>query len=251
MVDEWDDWLPDAAGGGKAPSGPRVQVASKRAEPAQRAQPAQDDWESAPRTSQSQNQPRLIVRRPERGEPQKKVVEELPQKSLKQKEAEYAAARARIFGTSQSGGSSGGNKGGGGGGRGGRGQQSNNRGRGRANGADSSRRGDVAVDPDYDRSRVVASMPPQSYDDDGQYIQEPFPQSGGYAMSRGTGRMQAPNGRQNNRGPVNPAGYDDPDYDRDLRRFQPRLAPEEAPQATRYEPPSYEDSFPALGSTKR
>lgn len=234
MVDEWDDWLPDAEKNSKAPAA-RVRVQAKPTDQAGLAQAA----------------PRLLVRRPDtENEQQKTANHSEPQKTLKQKEAEYAAARARIFGTSQPNNGKGG--GGGGGGRGGRGQQ-NNRGRGRANGAEKGR-GDAAVDPDYDRNRVVASMPSQCYDD-GPMSQDPYPtgSSSGYAMGRGR-QIQARNGQ--NKGPVNPAGFDDPDYSRDPRRFAPRLAPSDDLQGSAYEsvprsePASYEDSFPALGAVQ-
>ncbi|CAK0890293.1 unnamed protein product, partial [Prorocentrum cordatum] len=129
-------------------------------------------------------------------------------------EAEYAAARARIFGTKGSGG------------RGPKGQ-----GRGAA--------------PGRGRSGGYAEGRSGGYGGGGG---GPGGHGGGYAVGSGAGRGArggaGGGGRRQQR-----EDAQDPDYNRNIQQFAPRLAPEEPLHGnnSRYVPPSYDAEFPSLG----
>jgi len=167
-----DDWLPD-------------RLDPPAFEPRPSAPNGSGQGAAMPETSQaSAPAPRLLLR-PKDAEDRAPAAggSTPPPKTLKQKEAEYAAARARIFGT-KGGGSAGGRGGrgrggcGGGGcsgrgdgyrGRGG-GGVSRGQGSGRGQGGPRRKRDDDLDDPDYDRNaeRYAPRLAPQ--------FDEPFPQ---------------------------------------------------------------------------
>jgi len=156
-------------------------------------------------------------------------VEEAPEpeapKTMQQKEAEYAAARARIFGTK---------------GNGGRGPKGQGRGA-----APSRGRGG------YAEGRSGGGQSGGYGGGGGGYGGG---QSGGYggghAVSSGAGRSArsgAGGGGRRQRGEE----ASDPDYDRNIQHFAPRLAPpEEQPfynNSRLVGPPGYAEEFPSLG----
>jgi len=158
--------------------------------------------------------PRLL-QRPKDSHEREEVPEPVAApKTLQQKEAEYAAARARIFGTKGSGG------------RGPKGQ-----GRGAA--------------PGRGRSGGYAEGRSGGYGGGGG---GPGGHGGGYAVGSGAGRGArggaGGGGRRQQR-----EDAQDPDYNRNIQQFAPRLAPEEPLHGnnSRYVPPSYDAEFPSLG----
>eukprot|EP00441_Pelagodinium_beii_P032058 CAMPEP_0197630886 /NCGR_PEP_ID=MMETSP1338-20131121/8235_1 /TAXON_ID=43686 ORGANISM="Pelagodinium beii, Strain RCC1491" /NCGR_SAMPLE_ID=MMETSP1338 /ASSEMBLY_ACC=CAM_ASM_000754 /LENGTH=162 /DNA_ID=CAMNT_0043202221 /DNA_START=62 /DNA_END=547 /DNA_ORIENTATION=+ len=122
--------------------------------------------------------PKLLIRPKAAGDSSTSEKTEKPApKSLKQKEAEYAAARARIFGYSASGNGYGSGRSGGRSapGRGPAGGSGRGQGRGHGNpGGRSARAGD-ADDPDYDRN-------PSRYAPRLSSDEEPMPKDGRYQL---------------------------------------------------------------------
>lgn len=221
-----DDWLADAQ-----PAASRHR--SRQSAPAHTDRPASGGYQQA--EAQRPQGPQLL-QRPSDAEDFSRgcVLDRPPPKTMKQKEAEYAAARARIFGNKGAGPQQAGGRGtaqatagrgrvGGGSGKAaGRGVQSNgyggNGGNGGGGGGGGSGRrppkDEYAGDPDYDRNPAKFGARLVPSDDDMDYSRQP--------VSR-------------NSQPYYPE--DDNDYNRDSIPVN----------VSRYQPPTYENEFPALG----
>lgn len=164
--------------------------------------------------------PKLLQRPKESHEREEAPEPAVAPKTLQQKEAEYAAARARIFGTK------------GNGGRGPKGQ-----GRGAAPGRG---RGGYAEGRSGGYGGGYGG---------GCGGGQPGGYGGGHAVGSGAGRgVRSGVGGGGRRQRCEDA--QDPDYDRNIQNFAPRLAPPEEPpnsNNSRYVPPSYDAEFPSLG----
>jgi len=233
-----DDWLADQPGQTETQR-PRPQVSlaeiQRQQQVRQTERPASGGCHQQEEVQQG---PRVLARPKEWEIEESSVLDKPAPKTMKQKEAEYAAARARIFGGGSKGGGAAGPTSGGAAAR-------NGNGKGQGKGGKDYGRGAGGYGGSYDRNSGSYSQQPQQQ----QQQQQP--------RSNGGGGKGAPRQKKHD-------DDDDPDYNRDSCRFAARLAPAEAEEPpysdeeeeviqpkyrqekSRYQPPTYESEFPSL-----